>query len=190
MMRNISFLFSAVFAISLSVVTTSVIYADLENDSPDLGGGFIESKPWQESEVVFPAYPKADDMIKVEVDRINMPFNVYIDSKNLTVLPEGGVVRYTVVIQSASGANNVLYEGIRCRVGQYRTYAYGTYDKKFSKAITSEWKDIEENEFMVHRDNFLSYYMCNKQGELYSVDEMLSRIKYPSDFQDAGEMSD
>lgn len=190
MMRNISFLFSAAFAISLSVVTTSVIYADQENSSPDLGGGFIESKPWQESEVVFPAYPKADDMLKVEVDRINMPFNVYVDEKSFTVLPDDGVVRYTVVIQSVSGANNVLYEGIRCRAGQYRTYAYGTYDKKFSEAITSEWKNIKENEFMVHRDNFLSYYMCSERGELYPVEEMLSRIKYPSDFQDSGDMSD
>ncbi len=174
----------------LLITSPDYVSAEQENDEPDLGGGFIESKPWQETDVVFPAFPNADDMIKVEVDRINMPFNVYVDEKNLMILPEDGVVRYTVVIQSSSGANNVIYEGIRCRTGQYRTYAYGTYDKKFSKAVTSEWKDIEENEFMVHRENFLNYYMCNKQGELYPVDEILNRIKYPTDFQDSGDMSD
>lgn len=186
MMRNIVPLLIA----SASILASNVVCAELADDSSDLVGGFTESKPWQESEVAFPAYPAADDMMKVEVDRVDMPFNFYIDAKNLAILKEGGVVRYTVVIQSVDGSKNVLFEGIRCRTKQFRTYAYGTYDKKFSKASSSQWKDIEQNEFMVHRENFFNYYMCDKRNGLYSVREMLRRIEYPTNFLDSGDLGD
>lgn len=175
---------SVLFAVSISS------YAELDDDSPDLGGGVIEAAPWKEAEVVIPPYPAADDLIKVEVDRVDMPFSFYLDSKNITSSVNDDLIRYTVVIESNSGAKNVLFEGIRCQVNEYKTYAYGTYDNKFVKARTSSWQRILDSGFMAHRYNFYKYYMCNDLRVPNPVSEILRKIRYPEDFQVSGDESD
>lgn len=187
-MRRIPFLYSALFIVSISFATTT--YAEQENDNPDLGGGFTESAPWKEGQVDFPDYPLQENLIKVEVDRVDMPFDFYLDSKSLVSLKNDALVRYTVVVQSNSGAKNVLFEGIRCSTGEYRTYAYGTLDNSFVKATTSSWKYIEESGFMVHRYNFFKYYMCSDEQGSNPIDEILRKIRYPEDFQISGERDD
>lgn len=163
---------------------------EMENDSPDLGGGFTEAPAWQEGKVALPDFPQKDDLIKVEVDRVDMPFSFYLDSKNLTSSTKQGLVKYTVLVESNSGAKNILFEGLRCELEQYKTYAYGTYDNKFVKAKTSEWRFIRDNGHMVHRYNFLRYYMCNEQREPYPASEIIRKIKYPEDFLTTSEESD
>lgn len=183
-MRNISFLYSLFFLVGTLVV--SPCDAEQETDDADLGG-FIEGPKWKEAGVVIPPFPKVDDLLKVEVDRAGSPFNFYIDSKNLSISSDKGVIRYTVVIESDSGAKNILFEGIRCQTREFRTYAYGTYDKKLVKARTSEWKLIQEKTGMVHRYNFYRHYMCSEYLTPNPIDILLQKVKYPEDFQDAGE---
>jgi hypothetical protein len=158
----------------------------IEDDDPDLGG-FIEAPKWQEGEVAIPPFPNRDDLVKVEVDRADMPFTFYIDPGSLSV-GEDGVTRYTVLIESSSGASNIMYEGIRCSTNEYRTYAYGTHDDKFSKARTGSWTRITSTSSgaMTHRYNFKRYYMCDDIGRPYSASESLQRIRYPEDFAVGG----
>jgi hypothetical protein len=158
----------------------------IENDDPDLGGGFIEAPKWQEAEIAIPPFPNRDDLLKVEVDRVDMPFGFYIDPGSLSV-GKDGVSRYTVLIESSSGARNVMYEGIRCSTHEYRTYAYGTYDDKFSKALSSNWKRITGSGAMAHRYNLRRYYLCDDYSRPFSASESLRRIRYPEDFGTAGE---
>jgi len=188
MIRNKHFVCSALLVLSTLFAVSG--FAEQENDDPDLGGGFIELERWQEGEVIMPPYPQADDLLKVEVDRVDMPFDFYLDSKNISISPQAGLIRYTVVIRSNSGANNVLFEGMRCQTREYRTYAYGAYDKKFVKAQTSKWAYIEESGFMAHRYNFFQYYMCGERQSPAPINEILRKVKYPEDFQNLGETSD
>ena len=47
-------------------------------------------------------------------------------------------MRYTLVVESQTGARNVSFEGLRCTPsGAYRIYAYG-YDGRFEKT-DSDW---------------------------------------------------
>jgi len=187
LMRDISFLYRVLFLIS--AIVASPCYAELDSDDPDLGS-FIEGAKWKEDNVIIPAFPRTEDLLKVEVDRADMPFSFYIDSKNLSVSNNDGITRYTVVIESNSGAKNVLFEGIRCETTEFRTFAYGTYDNKLVKARTSKWTRILNDGFMVHRYDFLRHYMCDESQTSIPVKEVLRKIEYPEDFQGAGDESD
>jgi len=163
---------------------------ELEADKNDTDLISVEKETWKEGDVVIPAFPQSDDLIKVEIDKGEQLFNFYIDAKNLSALPKQGVTRYTVVIESDSGAKNVLFEGIRCQTREYKTYAYGTYDNKLSKAITSEWKLIREADSMTHRYNFYRYYLCSEYLIPNPLDIVLQKIKYPENFQVSDERDD
>ncbi|WP_082210078.1 CNP1-like family protein [Serpentinimonas barnesii] len=80
-----------------------------------------EGEQWQEGSV--PPAPPFSTLGLV-------PFEVGVDSPlRFGLVPDAlqlgadGVIRYVVVAQSASGAVNVLYEGLRCRTQEMRTYA-------------------------------------------------------------------
>ena len=163
-------------------------YSAQETDDADLGG-FIDAPEWQEEAVTIPPFPDADDLLKVEIDRVDKPFTYYLDSKNIQS-SQDGVIRYSIVIESNSGARNVLFEGLRCLTAEYRTYAYGTSDKSFVKARTSQWAGIESTGSMVHRYDFFRHYMCSIEQTTYPVETILRRVRYPDDFQDGGETSD
>lgn len=164
-------------------------HAEQETDDADLGG-FIEGPKWKEKNAVIPPFPNADDLLKVEIDKADAPFNIFLDSKNLTASSNAGIIRYSVVIESDSGAKNVMYEGIRCLTGEFRTYAYGTYENKFVKASSSEWRPIANKTSMPHRYNFYLHYMCNEYQSSNSVPDILRKVKYPEDFEVSGERDD
>jgi len=169
------------------IIFTSPCYSqqDPYDDEPDLGG-YIEGPKWQEGNVVLPPYPQAGNLLKVDIDTAGQPFNFYLDSKSIETTPTG-VVRYTMVIESNSGAKNVLYEGMRCRTGEYRTYAYGTSNNSFSEARVSKWADILDTGAMVHRDGLFKHYMCSDIQLAFPVSTILQRVRYPEDFQLGGD---
>jgi len=169
------------------IIVTSPCYAQqgLEDGETDLGG-YIEGAKWQEGNVVLPSYPQADSLIKVDIDRGGQPLNFYVDPKSIESTPTG-VVRYTVVIESSSGSKNVLYEGIRCLTGEFRTYAYGSSSSEFVEARTSKWADIQETGAMIHRDGLFKHYLCSDKQIAYPASTILQRMRYPEDFQDDGE---
>ncbi len=180
MNKNIPFYLSLI----CSVLLLSAPLSAQENDDVDLGD-FIEAPKWKESDIVLPPFPNRDELVKVEVDRVDMPFSFYIDPTSLNV-GKDGVSRYTMLIESFSGASNIMYEGINCSTGEYRTYAYGTYDDKFSKARVSSWSNITSSGAMAHRYNLKHYYLCSDIDSPFPVSESLQRIRYPEDFATGG----
>ncbi|MDT8403267.1 CNP1-like family protein [Sulfuriflexus sp.] len=175
-------------ALFCSSLLLSAPLSAIEDDDPDLGA-FIEGPSWEEEEVILPPFPKRDDLLKLEVDRVDMPFSFYIDPASLNV-GKDGVSRYTIVIESNSGASNVMHEGIRCTTQEYRTYAYGTHDGQFSKAQTSNWTRISSSDAMAHRYNLKAYYLCSGIDRPLSTSESLRRMRYPENFGSGGERSD
>jgi hypothetical protein len=88
-----------------------------------------EGKPWKEQRVELPPWPKDSDLIEFKLDGEPSPFRYFIDGKHLAVGADG-VVRYTLVVESSSGARNVSFEGVRCTArGEYKVYAYGAAGK-------------------------------------------------------------
>jgi hypothetical protein len=81
----------------------------------------VERRGWKESEYNLPAPPKPADVIEFFVSSAT-DFRFFVDPQSLSV-GKDGVVRYTLLARSPSGAENVTFEGIRCSEGWLRVYA-------------------------------------------------------------------
>jgi hypothetical protein len=65
---------------------------------------------------------------------------------------EDGVVRFVIVAQSRSGAVNVLYEGVRCKTREMRTYARWSPNRSplpspFTQS-DGEWRTVERGDWI------------------------------------------
>ena len=82
----------------------------------------------------------------------------YIDPESIAVGTDG-VVRYTLVVRTPSGAENISYEGMRCDTREQKFYAFGRRDGTWVNARTSEWRRIEYQDInrqhgVLYRDFF------------------------------------
>jgi CNP1-like family len=119
---------------------------------------FEQDKPWVEVAAQLPPYPKAENLI---------PFNVssatrnryFVDAASISVGSDK-VVRYTVVIESAGGAKNVSFEGLRCESGERRLYAYGHPDGTWSKARNAGWEGIKMRSLLSYHKALFEDYFC------------------------------
>ncbi|TCK17455.1 CNP1-like family protein [Thiogranum longum] len=147
MIKNIGYagvLVLGCVVLSVTAAGEDPVFGDLYGEEGS--AGFVEGKAWEEQGLVLPAYPDVESRDLIEVDLLlkNYPFRLLIDPASVSV-GKDGVVRYTAIIKSRSGATNVIYEGIRCSRGQYRRYAFGG-QAGFQLAMNSRWRYIRGGE--------------------------------------------
>jgi hypothetical protein len=76
---------------------------------------------WQENEVALPGPVQRDQLIPFDMStRTELQFSV--DASSITIGSDR-VVRYVLLARSSSGAENILYEGLRCETGEARNHA-------------------------------------------------------------------
>lgn len=122
-----------------------------------------EKKSWGEIEPQLPVPPKAENLVAFYVSATT-DNQFYIDRKSLSV-GEEGVVRYTLVVVTPSGARNVSYEGIRCETGELRLYAFGRGDGSWGKSRGSHWLSIDGSVTRNrHHVALFSEYFCPVGG--------------------------
>lgn len=81
---------------------------------------------WQEFAVQLPPQPKAENLVVFYVGpTTTMKFAIDVNSLSTGT---DGMVRYTLISTSSSGAENVNYEGIRCQTAERKLYAFGHQD--------------------------------------------------------------
>lgn len=117
-----------------------------------------DEKQWVESEVSIPAYPQSENLIPFDPSTVTANRH-YIDLKSISV-GEDRIIRYTVVIESHGGAKNVSFEGMRCRPGQRRIYAYGRADNTWSPAKISTWQEIHFQSGTSYQRALYREYFC------------------------------
>lgn len=100
----------------------------------------LEERDWKEGDIKLPAYPKPENLVEVEF-RGAGTFRYFIDGESL-IAGEDGAVRYTLIARSASGVENVSFNGVRCKTSTHKVYATGRSDKTWAEARNSEWKDL------------------------------------------------
>jgi hypothetical protein len=100
-----------------------------------------EPEYWSEGVAALPPWPKDADLVELRLDGPSGLLRYYIDGRNLAV-GNDEVVRYTLVAESASGARNISFEGIRCTPkGEHRIYAYGI-GGRFEPAPAGDWQRL------------------------------------------------
>jgi hypothetical protein len=137
---------------------------------------FAPQEAWREQSFELPDYPATERLIEIEVPTGSFPYDVLVDSGSLE-RGSDGVVRYSVVVRSRGGAENVAFEGILCRDRAFRRYAYG-YDRTWKPIEGSDWEPIKPGgmghyRFVLYRD-----YLCDPVRPALKVSEMIQRMRY------------
>jgi hypothetical protein len=121
-----------------------------------------------------PPYPKADHLLEFTIAAVTN-FRFFIDASSLSVGSDG-VVRYVLVARSPSGAQNVSYEGIRCKGASYRLYATGRRDGTWTRARDDGWRPIGR-EPTDWRRALNDDYFCPRGGMIDSVAEGIDALR-------------
>lgn len=139
---------------------------DYELLKQTLGGdrGDADEKPWLEVEFQLPPAPAVQNLIPISVGTTT-DNRFAIDEQSVTVGADD-VIRYTLVITSPGGARNVSYEGMRCLTAERRVYAFGRADGSWSKARSSQWTRISENNLNRHHAALYRDYFCTSGGSV------------------------
>ena len=119
-----------------------------------------EGRKWQEESVRMPPWPRDADLVEVKLDHSDTAFRHFIDTKSLSTGGDG-VVRYTLVAESDSGARNVSFEGLRCTPkGKYKTYAYGAGSRFTPTSIAEDWRPVDERAGDRLHFELWKHYLC------------------------------
>lgn len=139
--------------------------------------GDDEAQPqFAEVDVKLPPPPKTENLVRFEPSAANMN-QFFIDANSISISADG-VVRYTMVIKSPSGAENVSYEGIRCETTELKVYAFGRRDGSWSNASAPAWKKIEYKQVNRQHGVLYSYYFCPDGAPIRSPQAAVQRFKY------------
>jgi hypothetical protein len=124
---------------------------------------------WSEEKMELPGFPVPERLIRFDAGPATA-FRFYIDPASLKVGGDG-VVRYSLVARSASGAENITYEGIRCRTRESRVYAVGRPEGTWS-GRPGEWGPLRPWQAALSRD-----YFCPLRAPIRSAEEGLQALR-------------
>lgn len=135
----------------------TVFVNDAEPAAPQ---SVTDPEHWREQALTLPAWPREADLLPVPLDTPNTAFAYLIDTRSLTTGADQ-VVRYTLVAESASGARNLSFEGLRCSPnGQYRVYAYGHNGRFEPLAAPETWRALARADSDPARLELWRHYLC------------------------------
>ena len=120
-----------------------------------------EGTPWQERDFTLPPYPDDADLLEFPVDDGDSRLRYFVDARHLKVGTDG-VVHYTLVVKSASGAPNVSVEGIRCDQNQFKTYAFGTGRGTLKPVKAPRWERIGGPGQSPHYRDLREFFFCRQ----------------------------
>jgi hypothetical protein len=139
----------------------------------------VDEPDWKESEV--PAPPAFDVGKLVTFDVSAGSSLVYgVDPASIRITPSDGVVRYVMVATSASGARNVMYEGLRCSTAEFKTYARYSADGRWSPVSNPEWRSLFASMPSKYALRFAQAGGCDNATAPSSVKVLVSRLKNPN----------
>lgn len=125
---------------------------------PSLPVPKAEDDEWKELGTTPPVYPVPAALVKFPTSWTT--HDVLIDTATLNIAADS-IVRYTLVIKTSGGAENVSYEGLRCETGQRRVYAFGRRDGTWVVARNSDWRPIVDTRANRHYFEFWRDVFCD-----------------------------
>ena len=143
--------------------------SQFEEDFDDTG------KTWQEVALQLPAAPSAENLIPFHVSATATQ-NFAVDGKSLDI-GKDGVIRFTLVSTSPSGAKNVSYEGIRCATFEKKSYAFARADGTWSRSRRDQWEGIVRNAANRQHGTLAVDYFCESQQVSGNRDAILQRLR-------------
>lgn len=137
---------------------------------------FEEEAPaeWRELESPLPPYPADADLIPFAVSA-QATARFFVDGRTLA-LGDDGIVRYSMVVRAAGGAENVSYEGIRCATAERKIYALGRQGA-WSRSRNDEWVRIVDSGGNRHHAVLAKDFFCPPGAILPTRAEILRSLR-------------
>jgi hypothetical protein len=161
---------------ALRALCALAVTAALSQPAPGSAGQDedFDGKPWQEQKAQLPAYPKPENLVQFGV--VSTSFEFFVDDASVTVAQDG-VVRYTLVARSSSGAMNVSFEGIRCDTHERKLYAFGRFDGTWMQARRSEWGYISRGQSGSQHAVLAGDFFCLPGGRARTAEEAVQALR-------------
>ena len=175
-------------ALAALSVCSLPLYAQTHEDSPLWGKPQFDNpddtedpEAWKEYAAKLPPYPQEADLVAINLPTRGDDFVTFIDGRNLLVGEKDRVVRYTVLIRSPRGVDNVIAEGIRCDTREYREYATGT-GSGFQRSVDRPWRPIgQPSGAFAYRLAMSEDWACKYDRNPYPKETILKRLAGQSD---------
>jgi hypothetical protein len=135
----------------------------------------LKEKDWRENAVKLPEFPQVDRLVEFYVSAATS-FRFFIDPKTLMV-GDDGVIRYVLVARSASGAQNVWFEGMRCKTGELKQYATGRNDASWAERRGAEWVAIDAKTVNRQHQALRREYFCPQSVPIQSAAEGIDALR-------------
>jgi len=130
---------------------------------------------WKEVETTLPTYPASADLIPFSVSPAATA-RFFIDGKSLR-LGEDGVLRFTLLVRAAGGAENLSYEGIRCDTAERKLYATGRGNGEWARVRSEAWLRIEDNSRNRQHAVLAKDFFCPPSAARPSVTEIIQSLR-------------
>lgn len=130
---------------------------------------------WTEEAVPPPPAFDAGKLLTFDVPQTSS-LTYGVDPSTLRISKDG-VLSYVLVASSASGARNVLYEGIRCVTGEVKTYARSGPSGVWSPVAKPAWRSMFDNMPSKHALAFAKAGACEGAAQVTSVEELVRQLK-------------
>lgn len=135
----------------------------------------FEEKPWSELESHLPAPPRQENLLPFYVSAASSN-QFFVDGSSLSSGADG-IVRYTLIVQSPSGARNVSFEGMRCSTAEFKRYAFGREDGSWGRARNVQWTPIQYKDRNRQHHMLFDDFLCPRGFPVKSQEEAVQAFK-------------
>ena len=140
------------------------------------GDDDAEKKEFIEREVKLPPFPKDGSLLQFDPSAANSN-RFFVDADSISI-DDDGTVRYTLVVKTPGGGENISYEAIRCETTELKAFAFGRRDGTWSNARAPAWRKIRYQDVNRQHGVLYAHYFCPDGAPIASVKDAINRFKY------------
>jgi len=138
---------------------------------------FDQGKTWEEIAPNLPPYPQDANLLAFDAGPANN-LNFFIDTNSISVDKKMRVIRYSLIIRSAQGGDNVSYEALRCETRERKRYAIGDpMTQTWLPVRISEWETLEQVRQLHAQRELAKYYFCPRSLVVNTANEAIHALK-------------
>lgn len=138
---------------------------------------FDHGKTWEEIAPSLPPYPQNANLLAFDAGPANNLI-FFVDANSISVDRKMRVIRYSLIIRSAQGGDNVSYEVLRCETRERKRYAIGDPSTQTWLPVrTSEWETLEQVRQLHAQRELAKYYFCPRSLVVNTANEAIRALK-------------
>jgi hypothetical protein len=126
----------------------------------------------RETSVSLPATSKPAEWLTFKVRNVGR-HRFAIDPASVTQGSDG-IVRYSLLVRTTGGVDNITYEGIRCATNTWKLYAIGRDNGDWSPLPAPVWRPIVTAGLNAVRYTLSADYACDRDGVPFRNAEMVA----------------